>query len=227
MKLYLLKSAAVLILLLTIACGSKPVHQYEMFGYNEGKKQMKYSVTVWPAKSDGGEAGYRIETHINYAIGIKDRRETITTVMTTDALIFRSSEATRSFQGQETVSSLKREGDEMVLTSGGGEETDSKTRVSVTGDLFHIHPLLYSADLTKPGAEKRYPVFHEASKSVKNILIRFAGLANIDLDGKKISAKRFQIEEASAPGTFSDYFLNEKNVPVYIKVGAFEFKPAQ
>jgi len=192
-----------------LRCGQMPIQDVELIGYEKGVKRMIYHSTIYADKVAEAK-GYRLETKIDYSVGAIDRRSyQRTTYMTEDFALVRS-QAERVINDIKVVSQTWVEDGQVVLR----KDVDGKVsedRAPFSGVVYgDVHPLLYTKDLTQPGAEKRYPIFSEENMSVRPVAVKYAGAAMIDLNGERVRTVRYQIESSANPGAFDDYFVDPK-----------------
>ena len=223
------KNITVLILsILFLACGSRSLQETVMDGFEDGSLRMKYSSKIAATTLKNGKKGYLLETHTTYSVGDMDRLETKkSTVMKLDFTLH-SVEKTRVRNEATTETRYSLENGQILFWIKQGDQPPAEQTVPVEGPVFSdVHPLLYSRDLTEPGSEKAYPVFDEASLTIKQMTVKFVGPKNLIQEGKPTPSLHFQLENIGNPGMFSDYFLDPKTKRIIkIETETLEFLPA-
>ncbi len=215
------------LLLMMGSCAPSPIQDTLLYGYRDGKKQMKYTTSIVVDKLENGDRGYRLNTHINYGLGTKETMESVRTSWLRDDFTVEKVEVDREYNGKTVSTRIQREGETLVIRKKEGDADETEMKVPISGLVFtDVHPLLYTADLKEVGSEKAYPILHEASGTVKSMTVKYVGNPVMDINGTRKATMHFKLEKLSAPGEFEDYYLDSKTrEPVKIDMGVVQFLP--
>ncbi len=212
------------------ACGNAVLQHTEMIGYEQGKKRIEYTAELFRTTLSAGGKGYRLETHIRYSRGIRDRLETIKTQYMKQDFTLDRVEKKRIHNEVVTETKFYLEGGNVVFWQKMGDEAPVEEKIPVEGKVFsELHPLLYAKELNQPGAEKSYPVFQESTREIRPLAVRQVGSQTVHEDGETYPAIHYQIQAAGRPpGEFHDYFVDpETKQIVKIDTGGLQFLPAK
>jgi len=209
------------------ACTPAPIQETLLFGYRDGKKQMRYETSIVAEKLEDGERGYQLKTHINFSLGVKETMESIRTAWLRGDFSVDHVEVTRTYNGKLITSKVYWEGESLVIKKKEGDAPEIVNKLAVSGIIFSdLHPLLYSNDLKKPGDEKIYQVLHESKLAIRKLTIKYVGNPVMDINGERTATMHFQLEKISELGSFEDYYLDPKTrEPVKIDAGVAQFLP--
>ncbi len=206
----------IVVVAMILACGG-PIQETEMVGYEKGQKRMEYLSKIY-AGQDG--KGYRLETHIKYSKGAADQMESIKTEYLNKDFSLNRVEKKLIRNKVVSETRIHLEGNQLVLWKKQGDMDPEEKKVSVNLPVFsNIHPLLYVKELTKPGAEKSYPVFQEQELDVRPMTVKYIGPKTIVEGGKNYTCIHFKMSTLRNPKLFDDYFVDPKTKEI-IKISS-------
>lgn len=215
-----------IILLLFTACG-RPIYETELAGFDSGKRTMKMAYKVYKEPLDDGQTGFRLENKQLYGIGNVSDRRTLRTAIVTSRFHLVRSDTTRVVNADVTHTQSWVEGDVAYVRTSENDVETASFDVKLDGPVYaDLHPLLYSAELTQPGAEKYYSVLYELDGTLRDVLVRFVGPTKIYEEGRSIDVLHYQLEAITEPGEFDNYYVDPKSKGILkIQFGQIKFIP--
>ena len=205
---------------------SGTVQKNELHGYEEGVMRAKYITKIFEHKHQDGTPGYKLETTVNYRVGNKFNRDSFKTQYLNQDYSLRHSTKQVVVNGQATKTDIQVKGDRVAIRVDDGKKVDER-EATFSGPVFSDVPsVLYTKDLAQPGNKKTYPVLDVKAAQVKDMTIKFNKRLDLTIKGKTYAVGLYQIENLSKPGTFQDYFVDEKSQKIVkIEMGPIKFIP--
>jgi len=208
---------ACLLLALLTACGG-PIQSVELHGYHGDLLQVKYLYEIAEHQLANGKEGFRQVTTFRYSKGARERLDVITTADLEPDYTLHRLQRLRDEGVSRTVFEYHFEDGEIVKTITGPDGLTSEERKAVEGPVYvDIPPLKYATELTEPGDEKTYRIFDTNELTFSEVLYRYVGLTEVESAGKQREVRRYQVQSATSPDGFTDYFLDPGSLE-YVRI---------